>query len=133
LKKDKLLSLATWKAHRSAGHVETNREEYIKEITGFAFLTLDERARIEVLTVLDGVMWPMASVILHFFHQEPYPILDYRALWSVSLEKQQLYGFNFWWLYVQFCRDLAERTHLDMRTLDRALWQYYSTGKPRKR
>ncbi len=60
-----------------------------------------------------GHMTPSRTVsILHFFHQEPYPILDYRALWSVSLEKQQLYGFNFWWLYVQFCRDLAERTHI---------------------
>jgi hypothetical protein len=28
------------------------------------------------------------------------------------------------WPYVQFCRDLSMRTGLDMRTLDRALWQY---------
>ena len=77
-------------------------------------------------------MWPMASVILHFFHRENYPILDYRALWSVSLKAQLQYDFAFWWDYVQFCRDVAQRNEVTMRMLDRALWQYYSTGKPTK-
>jgi hypothetical protein len=63
-------------------------------------------------------------VILHFFHRDPYPIIDFRALWSVSLPVPVQYGFDFWWPYVQFCRDLSDRTGLDMRTLDRALWQY---------
>ena len=30
----------------------------------------EERLRIEILTLLDGVGWPTASVILHFYHKE---------------------------------------------------------------
>jgi hypothetical protein len=122
--KDELRTIALWKAPRSAGHVETNSDEYVKEITEFALRATTERARIEILTNLDGVRWPTASVILHFFHRDPYPIMDFRALWSVSLPVPVQYGFSFWWPYVGFCRELSVRTGLDMRTLDRALWQY---------
>jgi len=119
-----LHEVAKWKSSMSAHHVEKNSEEYIKEVTAFALRTTSERARIEVLTILDGVSWPTASVILHFFHKEDYPILDFRALWSVELEEPNQYTFGFWWPYVQFCRDLSSRNGVDMRTLDRALWQY---------
>jgi hypothetical protein len=122
--KGDLRIIARWKAPRSAGYMESNPEEYVREISGFALSAKSERARIEVLTLLDGVQWPTASVILHFFHRDPYPIIDFRALWSVSLPVPVQYGFDFWWPYVQFCRDLSDRTGLDMRTLDRALWQY---------
>ncbi len=129
--KDELRTVAKWKAPRSAGHVEKNPDEYVKEITEFAFAATTERARIEVLTTLDGVGWPMASVVLHFFHRDPYPILDFRALWSVGLEDPWQYGFDFWWLYVAYCRGLANRTRLDMRSLDQALWQYSKENQPK--
>lgn len=124
LTKDQLRQIARWKATRSAGHIEKNQDGYVKEISAWSFSANQERSRIEVLTLLDGVMWPTASVILHLFHKEPYPILDFRALWSVNLEVPQLYSFSFWWEYVQFCRTVAKRNSIDMRTLDRALWQY---------
>jgi hypothetical protein len=127
MRKDELRMVTKWKAPRSAGRIETNSEQYVNEITRFAFQESNERARVEVLTTLDGVGWPMASVILHFYHKEPYSILDYRALWSASLKvSPHQYHFNVWWVYVQFCRKVAERNNVDMRTLDRALWQYYS-------
>ncbi len=124
LNKSQLKLVARWKAPRSAGHVDKNDESYVKEATSWALSATTERARIEVLTVLDGVRWPTASVILHLFHVEPYPILDFRALWSVGLEVPHQYSFGFWWPYVGFCRQLAERNHVSMRVLDRALWQY---------
>ena len=124
LTKDDLRTVAQWKAPRSAGHVEDNPEEYVKEITAFALGATTERSRIEVLTNLDGVRWPTASVILHFFHKEPYPIMDFRALWSATLDVPVQYSFAYWWPYVEFCRALSKETGLDMRTLDRALWQY---------
>jgi hypothetical protein len=124
LSKLQLRLLAQWKAPRSAGHIEKNNENYIKEITSIAFSTKEERSRIEVLTLLDGVRWPSASAILHLFHKEAYPILDFRALWSVGHEVPSQYSFAFWWSYVEFCRDLARRNNVSMRILDRALWQY---------
>lgn len=124
LTKEQLGLVARWKAPRSAGHVEKNQDNFVKEITSWSFAAREERSRIEVLTVLDGVLWPSASVILHLFHKDPYPILDFRALWSVGLEVPKQYSFPFWWEYVNFCKDIAQRNALDMRTLDRALWQY---------
>jgi hypothetical protein len=122
--KDELSKIAYWKAPRSAGNVNTNSDEYIREITKFALSTKEERSRIEVLTVLDGVRWPTASVMLHFFHKDPYPIIDFRALWSVSIDVPSKYNFEIWWEYVLFCHKIVERNDVDMRTLDRALWQY---------
>jgi hypothetical protein len=124
LSKEQLRLVARWKSPRSAGHIERNSESYIHEITEWSFHSTEERSRVEVLTLLDGVRWPSATVILHLFNKEPYPILDFRALWSVGKDVPNQYSFNFWWEYADFCRDLANRNGLDMRTLDRALWQY---------
>ena len=120
LTKDQLRLIACWKAPRSAGHVEKNEEEYVKEITTWCFAAQQERSRIEILTLLNGVQWPSASVVLHLFHKDPYPILDFRAVWSLGLEVPNQYSFMFWWEYVKFCRDVAHRNSIDMRTLDRA-------------
>ena len=124
LTKNDLQRVAKWKAPRSAGHVRKNSEEYVKAVTSLAFQTDDERLRIESLTLLDGVGWPSASVILHFYHSDRYPILDFRALWSLSLEVPHQYSFDFWWDYTVICRSLTIEHQIDMRTLDKALWQY---------
>jgi hypothetical protein len=124
LTKHELGIVARWKAARSAGWIAENADEYVREITGMALAARTERTRIEVLTLLTGVGWPMASVVLHFYHKDPYPLLDFRALWTLSLEMPSQCGFDVWWTYVQYCRKLARKTGLDMRTLDRALWQY---------
>lgn len=118
------LDLCYWKSPRSKSYVERNNEEFILAVTHTALATPDERLRIEVLTLLDGVSWPTASVLLHFGHNAPYPILDYRALWSLSVEGGMNYNFDFWWEYVQACRQTAKQAGVEMRTLDRALWQY---------
>lgn len=131
LTKDQLTLLAQWKSPRSSPRVERNTEQYVQEITGFALQAKDERSRIEALTLLDGVLWPTASVILHLFHAEPYPLLDYRAVWSVQAAQPQCYTFPFWWQYVLFCRSVSNSSGADMRTLDRALWQFSKANQPK--
>ena len=130
LSKSDLRVVAAWKSPRSAGHVENNQASYVKEVTSIALAGSSERLRIETLTLLDGVSWQTASVILHFFHRSRYPIIDYRALWSVNLITPSQYNFPFWWSYVKYCRVLAGRNHVDMRTLDCALWQYSKERQP---
>ena len=124
LTKDDLFRIAYWKAPRSSGHVRKNTDDYVSEMSQFAFNTKCERAKIQALTNLDGVNWPTASVILHLFDKGKYPILDFRALFSISIDVPSQYKFDFWWEYVEFCRELAGRNSVSMRTLDRALWQY---------
>jgi len=124
LTKADLERVAKWKSPRSAGHISKNSEEYVKAVTALALQTDNEQLRIESLTLLDGVGLPTASVILHFYHIERYPILDSRALWSLSLDDSDKYSFEFWWNYTVICRTLATENTVDMRTLDKALWQY---------
>ena len=127
LTKAELYQVARWKSPRSARHIAGNDAAYVEEVTALALAASEERTRIEALTLLDGVRWPSASVILHFFHDAPYPILDYRALWSLGQKTPKKYDFSIWWAYVEYCRKIARRNSVDMRTLDRALWQYSKT------
>jgi len=124
LTRKEFLTVCRWKTRRSQRHCRKNSPEFVREVTKCALSTPVERLRIEVLTLLDGVGWPTASVILHFFHSAAYPILDFRALESLKNEVPKQYSFNFWQKYTSCCRSLARRAGVSMRTLDRALWQF---------
>ena len=124
-----LCAVCDWKAPRAAGHARKNRAQDVREITGLVFRARSERVRVEALQVLHGVSYPTGSVVLHFFHKDTYPILDFRALWSMGIPQPSQYTFEFWWKYVEASRAffaLARRhvPSLTMRELDRALWQY---------
>ena len=122
--KDEFEEVCFWKTPRTQPRVQTNSEEYIQVVTQTALSSRNERLRIEVLTLLQGVSWPTASVLLHFGFKNQYPILDFRALWSLGIEILPKYDFNFWWEYTGVCRELAKVAGVSMRMLDRALWQY---------
>jgi hypothetical protein len=122
---DELSTIYRWKSPRSVHHAAANDPLYVEEVTRTALTTASERLRVEALMLLRGCSWPMASVILHWFHKERYPILDFRALWSLGVDATIVrYGFEFWQAYVAACRRLADVHGLSMRELDRALWQY---------
>lgn len=128
-----LLAVAQWKSPRAVPKIATNDEGLIVEATSIALLSRHERLRMGALESLFGVGYPMASVVLHWFHADRYPIIDYRTLWSLGVAKPPaFYTFDFWWSYVTFCRQLAEEAQVDMRTLDRALWQYSKENQPVK-
>jgi hypothetical protein len=74
--------------------------------------------------LLTGVKWPTASVFLHFALPDCYPILDFRALWSLKTEVPAQYSFRFWSSYADFCRKLLAQAGVSMRVLDQALWKY---------
>lgn len=124
LTRREFLALCKWKTERTKSRVAGNSDDLVREATGIALSSKHEELRIYSLLSLHGVGWPTASVILHFWHREPYPILDYRALWSLAIDNQKFYSFSFWWSYVLFCRNLAAECGVSMRVLDRALWQY---------
>jgi hypothetical protein len=119
------LAIGEWKSSRPRKRRASNSTEFVQEVTHLAFdPNTSPRFAIEALTLLAGVDWPTASVVLHFCHADPYPILDYRALWSVSQDERDRYDFTYWAAYTAFTRDIARRNTVSMRILDRALWKY---------
>lgn len=132
LTKNELYRLARWKSPRSAGHILLNDDAFVRDVTRYALNTRCERSRIESLIILDGISWATASVILHFYHRHPYPILDFRALWSVSLDVPSQYHFDLWRIYFDYCRRIAAEARVSMRMLDRALWQYSKVHQPKQ-
>jgi hypothetical protein len=78
----------------------------------------------DLLRRLHGVEWPTASTLLHFCDVRLYPILDYRALWSLGYSHPPPYTMAFCLSYVAYVRELARRSGQPIRTVDRALWQY---------
>lgn len=124
LTRREFLTLCEWKTPRSKPKCARNPEPRVRDATRLAFATIDERAKIGILRLLDGVEWSTASVILRFCDRLPYPILDYRALWSIGYAKPPTYTFDFWWRYTEYARELTGRSECSMRDVDRALWQY---------
>jgi len=123
--RDEFLAVARWKSPRSRRRCEENDEATVKAATQLALSTADERQRIEALTQLHGIDYPTASVLLHLAHREAYPIIDFRALWSLGVETPPAaYSFTYWWAYTQACRSLAKEAGVRMRMFDRALWQF---------
>lgn len=118
------LALCRWKTPRTQPRCATNTTARIREATRIALATDDEQAKPYILRTLAGVGWPTASVILHFCDRRPYPILDYRALWSLGYARPPAYTFDFWSAYTDFTRALVQSTGHDMRTVDKALWQF---------
>ena len=119
-----LNKLARWKSYRRAGLTLENTEDFVTEITKQAFTATDDSEKLLSLTKLQGIGQPTASAILHLYDERPYPILDIHALWSVGLEWRTWGSYPFWQEYIEFCRDVANRTDVTMRELDRALWKY---------
>lgn len=124
-----LLKLSEWKMQgkRNNSRVERNRDVTIQETTRFVFIAETEEFKINCLLALHGVMLPMASSILHWFDDKGrYPIWDWRARESVQYDHSKYkHWFEGWQAYVKFCQDVAEAAKVDMRTLDRALWQFH--------
>ena len=130
--KSELLRVAKWKSHPIPfveQLIERNKEEHVEEVTKSA-LSIDNESAIAPLTMLHGVGFPVASAVLHFFHVDRYPILDRWALWAArSNEGEPLpvpvtLKYECWKEYVSFCRNIAQKNGVSMRTLDRAMWYY---------
>ncbi len=124
--RDQFIRIGLWKSKRPQKKYcsQENTDDFIKEVTSIAFGSGNERIRVEVLQLMKGCSYPLASVILHFKYPDSYPILDFRALWSLGIEKPANYNFGFWWDYVGKIRQISKANHVSIRELDRALWSY---------
>jgi hypothetical protein len=113
-----------WKTQRTKSRVEENPEGLVNEVTKIALSAMEEKVRIESLQMLKGVSFPTASCFLHLYHEDIYPILDFRALNSLGIkERKSYYDFDFWIAYTKYIRDKCKELKVDSRTMDRALWE----------
>jgi hypothetical protein len=129
--RNEFLETYRWKTHRSLRHAEKYSEAEIVDVTGVAFRQTDEKLRICLLRALDGVDWPVASTLLHVGLSADYPIIDFRALWSLGSTMPTYVNFQFWWAYVQCCREFAAAADVTVRELDQALWAYSEANQPK--
>jgi len=142
--RDDFLEVCEWKTRgRPRRHYQKNSEEHVRKVTANALLNTDEEKRLwtHVAPGLRGVQMPTASVLLHLAAGDPsspaaaaksYPIIDFRALWSLNWEKPRRDTFGFWWAYVEACRRLAVQCGLSIRDLDRALWEYSNQNQKKE-
>ena len=100
--KQEFIEVCEWKSPRSKSRCSMNSASDIESITRVALGVLSDDLKLNMLSVLHGVNWPTASVLLHFGTDNLYPILDYRALWSLGFDTPPIYNVLFWWSYVSF-------------------------------
>jgi hypothetical protein len=135
LDKAHFVEIARWKSPRPLRHYQSNDDGLVQEVTALALAARREDLRLRLLTLLDGVGVPVASTILHFAFPDKYPIMDVRAvttltrlgLWTDPDPAQPGFtGFSVehWQLYIRLMRDHAGKLGVTLRELDKALWKY---------
>lgn len=126
--------IAAWaRVRRNSWRIDQNSSSHIKSITREAFGLDDDWEKLKKLIGyyggIKGVGQMTASVILHLYDTNCYPIFSEYALRSIGKDKRQVeHDERFWRKYVNCCRAKAERCDVSMRTLDRALWKYSATS-----
>lgn len=122
--RQEFVEVCAWKTPRSRPKVASNSAAAVTTATGRALAAADEATRMSALLELTGVGVPTASVLLFFAFPDAYPILDVRALESLGVKPRSQYPVSFWLEYLRVCRELARRHGVNIRTLDKALWQH---------
>lgn len=133
-----LKTMAEWKSRRILRHIDKNdidenSRAFVKMITRQAFEAKPDWPKLMTLTVLSGVAESVASAILHLFDDRDYPMMDRNAEWSVGFEWDSGHIYPLWQEYVNYCREIAYRRAIKMRTLDRALWKFADIEKGKSR
>jgi hypothetical protein len=131
---ENLSAIFEWKTKgRGRSRLEKNkcRKEEIEEILGIVVNAKSARAKVAVLTALDGVDVPVASAILTAIDPKTYTIIDYRALEALGSNTKNR-SINFYIEYLNKCRELAATYKMCLRDFDRALWQWSAENSKKK-
>jgi len=130
LDKGHFVEIASWKSRRPLRHYKSNDDDLVREVTTLAFAARRDDLRLKLLTLLKGVEVPVASTILHFAFPNKYPIMDVRAVTTLTRfglwtqPTRPWFDVGDWQVYVRLMREHATRLDATLRELDRALWKY---------
>jgi hypothetical protein len=132
--KSDLVGIVRWKRlYRHMPRIEKNPESEVDERLRFAFMTEEERLRIEILFLISGVGAALASAILMFTFPERFGVFDFHAYNALKhlrywRPKKKPGDFRARELldYFDVLRSLAESKRTTAREADKAL---YSSDK----
>lgn len=128
--KSNLKVIIEWKSHRIAGLIDGNTDAEIASALRFSCnAQTSERSAVDTLFRLRGVGIPVASAILAMVDPNRYTIIDFRALESLGIVRSED-SLDFYLEYLRRCREIAREHGVDLRTLDRALWQWSKDHGP---
>lgn len=120
-----LSKIFEWKTRgRGKSRLLDNTDAEIVDALQLAVTAKTDRCAIAVLLGLRGVAIPVASAILTAINPERYSIIDFRALWSLSVDQVPIYTIGYYLDYLAFCKAAAARVQLSLRDFDRALWRF---------
>jgi len=123
--RENLKVIVRWKSARKIGFIDDNTDAEIAHALRFASAPgISENSAVEILDKLHGVGVPMASAILTTIRPDKYTIIDFRALEALGITRWPSGSVRFYLDYLRECRELARKLNVDLRTLDRALWQW---------
>ena len=113
-----------WKTrNRGVSRLWKNDPAEIADALKLAVLATRERSAVAVLRGLSGVDTPVASAILTAINPTRYTIIDFRALETLGVRSPDR-SLPFYLCYLRYCRAVAAKHEIGLRTLDRALWQW---------
>jgi hypothetical protein len=117
-----------WKTGgRGRSRLERNQPSEIREALEIATKARSARIAIGVLASLQGIEIPVASAILTMVDPTRFTIIDFRTLHALGIRSQKA-SVDLYLGYLHYCRSLARKWKIDLRTLDRALWQWSSAA-----
>ena len=129
LDKPHFVDIARWKSSLPLRHYESNDDDLVQEVTALAFARRKDDLRLRLLTLLNGVKVPVASTLLHFAFPDRYPIMDFRAVTTLTRfglwtqPTRSWFDVEDWQVYVRLMRQHATRLDVTLRELDKALWK----------
>ncbi len=122
--RENLAEIYEWKTGgRGRSRLLDNKNEEIADALSLAVNARTDRAAIAVLIGLNGILVPVASAVLTMIDPARYTILDFRALAALG-SKSSDRSVNFYLDYLRACRQFAQLHSVNLRDLDRALWQW---------
>ena len=124
LERDDLQKVDDWLSGKQRQNVLANTQEAIEAVTASVLSSCDACAQWWALWELHDMRASVASSILHWFADGDYPIASIHALRACNASEFDFSNVTVWLGYTRFCRQLATKHDVTMRTLDYAMFQH---------
>lgn len=127
-----LEEVCNWKSPRAIWQIRRNSAATVRDTTGRALRSRDERARVLALIELQGVSIPMASAVLTLLYPRRYGVIDIRV-WQLLHQLGSVSGngagvglrVNDWLQFLDVVRRLSSALRVTARRAERTLFDIH--------